>query len=48
MCYECEYGNNTEMGYMFHYRCSLLNNQISEIVNTYFNTRESMMKCPLE
>ena len=48
MCYGCEHGDRTDIGYMCQYRCLLLDNQISETVDTYFNTRTMAVLCPLD
>ena len=48
MCYGCEHGDRRDIGYMCEYRCKLINGQVSEVVDTYFNTRESYVNCPLK
>lgn len=47
MCYGCEHVYSVSaIGYFIQYRCSLLNNEISETVDTYFNTRTNVVICP--
>ncbi len=48
MCCGCKYANGVGVGYFIQYICLLLNNQISETVDTYFNTRSIAVKCPLK
>jgi len=47
MCFNCEHSIRTWVRYWVEYRCKLCNNEISEIVDTFFNEREEMIECPL-
>jgi len=47
MCFKCKYSIRNWERYWVEYRCKLCNNEISEIVDTYFNEREEMIECPL-
>lgn len=45
MCFNCEYAKEMEVGYKIFYTCKLVDKE-SEIVDTYFNDRESLIECP--
>lgn len=45
MCFNCEYAKEMEVGYKIFYTCKLADKE-SEIVDTYFNDRESLIECP--
>lgn len=48
MCANCAYADKAFIQHICEYRCKLINNEASEIVDTYFNESEQLIKCPLE
>ena len=45
MCENCEYARELNYGYKIFYSCVLVAEE-SETVDTYFNEREQLIKCP--
>lgn len=46
MCRDCEYADMAFIHYICEYKCKL-KNEVSEIVDTYFNESEVLIECPL-
>lgn len=44
MCENCDKAKREDIGYKVVYRCTK-NEQISEVVDTYFNERETYVDC---
>lgn len=46
MCYNCDKSKREDVGYKVVYRCKDNDNEVSEIVDTYFNERYNPIDCP--
>lgn len=45
MCYGCEHAIESSAGYYIYYTCEI-KHEVAEIVDTYFNKRTELIKCP--
>jgi hypothetical protein len=46
MCFGCKNADISFIHHICEYKCKI-NNEVSEIVDTYFNESEQLIKCPL-